>query len=344
VKDEDIVLFTRQMHTLLKAGVSLLTSLESVGEQTSSRILKDAIIRMKADVESGVSFSEALSKFPKIFSPLYINMVKTGEASGTLDEIMKRLAQMQEYDIDIKQKVKSATRYPIIAFVTLVIAFFVLVMFVVPRFATLFAQFKTALPLPTRMLLFIYKAVHDWWFVTLAVIACVIFAFIKFINTPAGRYRWDTFRIKVPVLGPLLFKIAMSRFAKTMSILISSGINMLQTLELSADTVGNVVIARAVRYIKDGVNEGKGLAGPMKVSKLFTPIVVQMVSIGEESGKLDELLVNVSEHYDQQVDYAMKNLATMIEPLLIFALGIMVLFVGLGVFLPMWNMIYLFRQ
>ena len=339
VKDEDKVLFTRQMYTLLKAGVPLLTSLEAVAEQTSSKLLKTTITKVKADVEAGTSFSDALSKYPKIFPGLYVSMIKAGEASGKLDDVMMRLADMGEYDMDIKSKIKSATRYPILALCALVAAFFVIVIFVIPRFAQFFGQFNIELPLPTRMLLATYEIVSNYWYIVLLVLIALVIGFIKFINTEFGRAKWDMFKLKVPIFGPLVFKLSMSRFAKTSSTLITSGIDMLQTLDLTAETVGNLIITRAVKDIKEGVNQGKGLAEPMKVSGLFTPIVIQMVSIGEETGKLDELLMNASEHYDAQVEYAMKNLTTMIEPLLILVLGIMVLFVALGVFLPMWNMV-----
>jgi len=344
IKDEDKVLFTRQMYTLLKAGVPLLTGLEAVGEQTTSKKLKDVIGKVKAEVEAGTNFSDALSKYPKIFEPLYTNMVKAGEASGTLDGVMNRLAEMEEYDMDIKFKIKSATRYPLLALGTLVVAFFVIVTFVIPRFAFFFSQFNMELPLPTRLLLGIYTAVHDYWYIVLVVLAVFVGAFLKFINTGYGRTTWDMLRLKTPIFGPLLFKLYMSRFAKTTSILIASGIDMIHTLDLVADTVGNVIIARSIAHIKEGVNQGKGLAEPMKVSKMFTPIIVQMVAIGEETGKLDELLANASEHYDQQVDYTMRNLTTMIEPILIFALGIMVLFVALGIFLPMWNQVQIAKR
>ncbi len=344
VKAEDKVLFTRQMYTLLKAGVPMLTGLEAVGEQTDSKVLKDKILKIKADVESGTSFSDSLAKYPKIFPALYVSMVKSGEASGKLDEIMKSLAEMGEYDMDISSKIKSATRYPMLALGTLVVAFFVIVLFVIPRFTSFFSSFNMELPLPTRILFGLYRIIHGYWYWSLLGIIGICVGFVKFINTSFGRERWDMFKLKIPVFGPVIFKLAMSRFAKTTSILISSGIDMLKTLELTADTAGNTIIARAIRDIKDGVNQGQGLAAPMRVSKFFAPIVIQMVSIGEESGKLDELLLSASEHYDQQVDYTMKNLTTMIEPLLIFVLGFMVLFVALGVFLPMWNIVQIVNQ
>jgi MSHA biogenesis protein MshG len=344
IKAEDIVLFSRQMYTLLKAGVPLLTALEAVGEQTASARLKKAIASMRQDIEAGESFSNALSKHPKIFNGLCVSMVKAGEASGTLDSIMGRLAEMQEYEMEIKAKVNSATRYPLLALGTLVIAFFVIVTFVIPRFAMFFSQFKMELPLPTRILLGIYNFIHNYWYMVILGVLVLVVAFVKFINTPFGRQRWDNFKLRAPIFGPIIFKLSMSRFAKTLATLFASGISMLESLELTANTVGNVIIAKAVLNIRESVNEGKGLAEPMKVSRLFTPIIIQMVSIGEESGKLDELLLNASEHYDQQVDYAMKNLTTMIEPVLILCLGIMVLFVALGIFLPMWNMIQIVRQ
>ncbi|MFC1806984.1 type II secretion system F family protein [Candidatus Omnitrophota bacterium] len=344
VKDEDRILFTRQMYALIRAGVSLLPSLEAIGGQTKSNVLRQAVDSMKVEIEAGASLSESLAKHPKIFSPLYVSMIKAGETAGLLDQVMGRLAEFGERELDLKYQVKAATRYPIIAFLSLIAVFFGLVIFVIPRFAELFSRYNVQLPLPTRILIGIYSVISNYWHLLIIGVVVSIILFMKFINTSVGRRLWDTFKLKVPVIGPLFFKLFMSRFSKTMSILITSGINMLATLDLVAGTIGNVVIAKAVWFIKEGVNEGKGLAEPMKTSKLFSPIVIQMVSIGEEAGKLDELLMNVSEYYDQQLDYAMKNLTTMIEPMLIFALGFMVLFVGLGVFLPLWNMINMFQS
>ena len=343
VKGEDMILFTRQMSTLLKAGLPLLSGLDAVGEQTSSSLLKEAINKIRGEIEAGSNLSQALSKHPRIFSPLYVNMVKTGEATGLLDDIMTRLAELAEYDLDIKTKIKTAVRYPMLTLGTLIIAFFVLVTFVIPRFAQLFARFDLVLPLPTKALLLIYRIVHDWWHVALVVVVAFIFGFIKFISTPFGRKLWDSFKLKFPVFGPLLLKLYMARFTMTASILIKSGVNMIDTLDLTRDIVGNTIIAGGVKKIKDSVNEGTGLAAPMKMTKLFTPMVIQMVSIGEDTGKLDELLARVSEYYDQQVNYTMKNLTTLIEPLLIFILGFMVLAVALAIFLPLWDLVNLYK-
>lgn len=343
VRFEDIVIFSRQMSTLLKAGLPLLTGLEAIGEQTTSSVLKNVLSAIKRDVEGGVSFSEALTKHPKAFPPIYVNMVKAGESSGLLDDVMARLAQMQEYETETKSKVKSAVRYPMIAALFLMGAFIGLVAGVVPSFEKIFNQFKVELPLPTRILIGAKVAILDYWILTTAAVTALIIVFIRFINSPLGRDRWDLFKLKVPVFGPLFLRIGMSRFAKTTAALISSGVPMLQALDLVADTVGNQVMAKAIRNIKEGVNKGEGLAQPMKASKLFPPMVVQMVAIGEETGKLDELLLKVSEYYDQQTDYAVKSLTALIEPALIFILGIILLFIALGLFLPLWSLIRLFK-
>jgi len=344
VKEEDMILFTRQMSTLLKSGIPLLSGLDAVGEQTTSTVLKKAILRVKKDIEAGLSFSEALSKHPRVFPSLYISMIKTGEATGLLDSIMERLAELEEYEYDIKTKIKSAVRYPLITVATLIGAFFALVLFVIPRFATLFQQYDMVLPLPTRALLFLYEMLTKRWYIAIIFVAVVVFGVGKFISTNYGRKMWDRLKLKVPVFGPLLLKLYMARFTRTSSILIASGITMLQTLDLAKNVVGNSVISDGIIAIKDGVNEGTGLAAPMKLTKLFTPMVIQMVSIGEETGKLDDLLARASEHYDQQINYTMKNLTTLIEPILLFCLGIMVVVVALAVFLPLWNMVYVYKS
>ncbi|MFH1867728.1 MAG: type II secretion system F family protein [Candidatus Omnitrophota bacterium] len=343
VKFEDVVLFNRQMSTLLKAGLPLLLGLEAVSEQTSSHAFRDVILAIKTDVERGLSFSEALSKHKKIFSSIYTSMIRAGESSGLLDETMAKLADMGEYDIEAISKIKAAIRYPIIASVFLVGAFIGLVVGVVPSFEKVFNQFKVELPLPTRMLIGTKVIISDYWFLTILVLVSSVVVFIKFINTPFGRKRWDLFKLKVPVFGSLLLKMDMSRFAKTTSSLIASGVPMLEALDLVATVVGNSIISAGIRNIKEGVNKGSGLAEPMKISKLFTPMVIHMVAIGEETGKLDELLAKVAEHYDKQTDYAIKGLTALIEPMLILVLGTILLFVALALFLPLWNLISLFK-
>jgi MSHA biogenesis protein MshG len=270
-------------------------------------------------------------------------MVKSAEASGKLVEILERLSNLIEQDIDTRARIKAATRYPIIAFVSLCLGFLIVVTFVIPRFASLYGQFNALLPLPTRILLAINLAIQKFWFLSLLVVGGIVFAFLQFINSKAGRPIWDNFKLNIIILGPLLQMLIMSRFARITAILLKSGVPILEILDLAKTSAGNIIIARAIENIRESVKQGKGLSEPMKVSNLFPPIVVQMVAIGEKTGKVDELLLNVADYYDRESGYMIKNLSTYIEPLLIFVLAIMVLIMALAIFMPMWNLIRVFR-
>lgn len=341
---EDTNLFTRQLLTLQKAGIPLLASLTTLEKQTKNAAFKVVLKEVAAYVEGGMSLSDALAKYPKIFTSLYVNMVKAGEASGQLDEILGRLADFGERDLDTRQRITAATRYPLITLGALVTAFLIVVNFVIPKFAAVFAQFKTDLPLPTRVLLGLSYAMRTYWYLCIIGVGLVVYAFIRYINTPQGRLRLDAFALNAPAFGKLVSMFTMSRFSRTMSILMKSGLPILQVLDLTSRTVGNAVVSRTIDTIAVSVREGKGIAEPMRVSGIFPPIVINMVAIGEETGKVDELLMRVSEYYDQQSDYMVKNMTTLIEPLFVFILGIMVLVMALAIFLPMWNLITLFRH
>ena len=343
VKLSELNMFTRQLVTLQKAGLPILSSLEAVGEQTGSPKLRKVIEEVIRDVEGGNSLSDAVERHPKVFNELYIHMIRAAEATGTLDQVLGRLADLGEAELSTRTQIKSAMRYPTIAFATLCIAFLVVVTFVIPRFATLFAQFDVVLPLPTRVLILTNIIIRNYWYLALLVIGSAVFAFKRFIGTIHGRAAWDNFRLKVPVFGPLLFKIAMSRFAKMTSMMLTSGIPIVQTLDMVSRTVGNVTLSRAIESIKESATQGSNLNEPMKASKMFSPIVVRMVAVGEETGKIDDLLLSVSEYYEEQIKYTVKNMTTMIEPIFIFILGIMVLIMALGIFLPMWNLLRVFR-
>ncbi len=344
VSQEELIVFTRQLSTLQRAGVAILVSLDSISEQVNNPYFKKIIEGITNDIESGKSFSDALSKFPSIFSNIYINMIRSGEAAGMLDDVLDKLANLLEYEQDIKMKVKQAIRYPMLVMITLSIAFPVLVLFVVPKFSALFARFNTELPLPTRILIGLHFLLSHYWYLIILAIAILVIAFRKFIHTPSGRYAWDSVKLKAPVFGQLLSKITLSRFSRMTSLLSSSGIPILNTLEIVKGSVGNMVIADSINNIIEGIGQGKGIAEPMKLSGLFPGIVVQMVKIGEETGRMNELLLNVADYYDSQVDYTVKNLTVLIEPILIFVLGIMVLIMALGIFMPMWNLISVFKH
>ena len=344
VKPQDLIVFSRQLATLMSAGVPFIQSLTTMEKQTENPRLRDAIVDVRRELEAGSPFSDALAKHPKIFSKLYVSMVRAGETAGILDDVLDRLAFLAEHDAETRARIKTAVRYPLIVVVTISVAFFFLVSFVIPRFQSIFAQFKTELPLPTRILLGINYAIQNYWYALILGTGLVVWGVIRYVGMPQGRLLWDRMKLKLPVFGVLFQKVALSRFARVFSAMQTSGISMMLTLEITTETVGNVVIARVVEEMRESVREGKGLLGPMTASGLFPPLVVQMISVGEETGKIDIMLNKVSDYYDKDVEYTLRNLSTMIEPILLLFVGGMVLFLALGIFLPMWNMMTLFRK
>jgi len=344
VKSQDLIVFSRQLATLVSAGVPFLQSLGTIERQTANPHLKNAVTEIRRSIESGTSFSEALSKHPQIFNRLYVSMIKAGETAGILDSVLERLALLAEHDADTRARVKTAVRYPLIVVVAICGAFAFLVSFVIPKFASIFARFKTELPLPTRILLVINQAIHQYWFIIIIVIALSLWLIRWYVNTPKGRWHWDGVKLKIPVFGLLFQKVALSRFARIFGAMQKSGITMMHTLDITSETVGNVVIAAVLEDMRESLHEGKGLVGPMESSGLFPPLVTQMVAIGEETGNIDTMLNKVSDYYDMDVEYTLRNLSSMIEPILLLFVGLMVLFLALGIFLPMWNMMNLFKH
>ena len=338
IKLADRTIFTRQLHTMVKAGLPLVSSLISLREQVQSPYFKKVLAEIVKELEGGAPFSDTLSHHPDVFDSLYVNMIRSGESSGKLDEILLNLAEMGDFDLKTKDSVKGATRYPLITVATLIVAFLVIVTFVIPKFASLYGQQGSSLPLPTKILLWINNTIRYQWGKALVVLGAIYYLFRWYIRTPGGRYLWDRLKLKVPVFGPLVLNLIMSRFTKILSELMSSGVPIIQSLQLVGDTVDNTVVRRAIHSIQQSVNEGKGMSEPMRRSGFFAPMVIQMITIGEQSGKSDELLKHVSGYYQEQADHMTKNLTSLIEPMLIFMIGGMVLVLALGVFLPMWNM------
>jgi len=344
ITPQDLIVFSRQLATLVSAGIPFLSSLGTIEKQSENPRLKAAIADIRSSVESGTSFSDALAKHPKIFNKMYVSMIRAGETAGILDDILERLAMLAEHDADTRSRVKTAVRYPLIVVVAVGAAFAFLVSFVVPKFAAIFGRFKTELPLPTRILIGLNYLIQHYWYLILLGIPLAIWLVIRYVNTPKGRWQWDRVKLKLPVFGMLFQKVALSRFARVFGAMQKSGISMMLTLDIAGETVGNVVIARVVEEMRDNLREGKGLLGPMEASGLFPPLVIQMVSVGEETGKLDTMLNKVSDYYDMDVEYTLRNLSTMIEPVLLLFVGGMVLFLALGIFLPMWNMMNLVKH
>ena len=318
--------------------------LESIIEEIDNPYFRRIIQEIANGIESGRSFSDGISRFPSVFSEIYISMIRSGEAAGMLDDVLGRLAILMEHEQEMKMRVQQAIRYPLLVLLVISIAFPVLVMFVIPKFGALFARFNTELPLPTRILLGTHFIIsHYWMFIILAIIG-LVFIFKRAIKTKSGRYAWDRIRLKIPVFGDISLKVSLSRFSRMTALLTASGIPIINTLEIIRDSLGNMVISDSIDNIIHGIGEGKGIADPMKASGLFPGIVIQMVKVGEETGKINELLHKVSDYYDAQVDYTIRNITVLIEPVLIFMLGIMVLTMALGIFMPMWNLISVFRS
>lgn len=343
VTPQDKIIMTRQMATLIDAGLSFVAAFDALIEQTTNQKLRAVLIQVQRDVEGGLPFSAALAKHPAIFEELYINMVHAGEEAGVLDEMLDRLAFLAERDAETRARINAATRYPVIVVVALVVAFGVLVTFVIPQFAKLYANAKAALPLPTRMMIGLNSIVHHYGLVLLGALIAGAVGFRTYISKPAGRAWWDALKLRIPIFGPLFLKSALSRFARTFGTLNRCGLPALQALDVVAKTIGNVAISRGVELIQEGARQGRGLVQPMKASGLFPAGVVQMVAIGEETGQLEPMLMKVSDYYDREVDYSIKNLSSALEPILLVVIGAAVLFLALAIFLPWWNLIHVFK-
>jgi MSHA biogenesis protein MshG len=339
VKLSELIVFTRQFATLFSAGVPIGIVLERLSEQTVSIKLKDAVSIIKNDVNSGMSLSEAFSKHKDIFSALYINMLKVGEESGTLDIVLDRLASILETELDTRNKIKTATRYPKMVVSAIIIAFTIIITFVIPKFVSLFSHFGAKLPLPTRILIGInYVFHHYWWIVVLGVVGAV-FVYKEYRKTQNGRYATDKYVLKIPIIGPLVHKIYVSRMVRILGLLYKSGIAIVDALEIVSNVTGNVIAKQAVSEIKKDVEGGATISVPFAKSSFFPNVVSDMVAVGEETGRLDEMLFKAADYYDEEIDYTIKNLSQAIEPILLVFIAGMVLILALGVFLPMWDMI-----
>ncbi len=338
ITSDDMVMLTFQMSTLLGAGIPLLTGLRILAKQISNKKLKKILETAARDIEAGSSLSESLAKHPRVFPPVYANMIYAGEVSGQLEEIFIRLGEMAEHDAEIREKIKTALRYPKMVLAALVVAFAIIMWFVIPRFVGIFEQFDIALPLPTKIMIGLNTIFNNYWFVCLIVVGGAIAAIRWMLTTDRGRYYWHYIQITMPILGPVYQKAALSRFTNMLGTLLQSGLPIIDNLHITSQAIGNDVIAEAIRDIRDSIQEGRGLAEPMGTSRFFTPIVVQMVSIGETTGQLDAILLKVSRYYDMEVDYTTKRLGSYIEPVLTLLLGLMVMFFAMAVFLPMWDM------
>jgi type II secretory pathway component PulF len=344
VAPRDLILFTRQLETMLDSGLPILSSLESLHAQTTHPRLKPAIDRVRADVEQGSTLTEALRRHPDCFPRIYVNLVYAGEEGGLLASMLDRVATLLEYEAETDQRIRAATFYPSLIVCELALAFTVLVRFVLPRFASLFRKFDTELPLPTRVLIGLSDFFDKQWLPFLFLVGCAGVGLFLWSRTERGRTTIDRTVITAPIFGQIFLMTIMSRFSRVLSALIASGIPIVQSLDIVRGVTGNRIVEAEVDKMRDGVVAGMGLAGPIRESAVFPPLVVKMLAVGEETGALDKMLLRVSRYYDQDVDYAVKNLSSAIEPVLLVILGAAVLFTALAVFLPLWNLMNVFRH
>ena len=338
VKIQDLILFTKQCRTLLKAGIPVLTLLQVLENQTENPKLRKVTAAMAQDIREGATLYNAYKKHPKVFSPLYCSMVRAGETSGALPEVLERLSYIIEHEHKIKSDIHSALQYPITVLIALSIAFFVLLTFVIPKFAAIFASAHLDLPLPTVICIWLNQVLVGYWYLLLGGALALIIGLKRYFKTEQGQYVRDSVLLKLPILGPLYIKSAMSRFASIFAILQASGVPVLETLRILSGTIGNAAISREFDRIRDRVEEGRGIAAPLSAAKHFTPMVVNMIAIGEESGNLDDMLREIAIHYDDEVGYAVKRMSEALGPVLIVGLAGVVGFFALAIFLPMWDL------
>ncbi len=334
----DLLLFSRQMYTLLKSGVPILRALSGLQDAAINPEMKRVIGEIRESLEGGRDLSAALARHPRVFSPFYLAMVRVGEATGLLEEIFLRLFEHLEFERYMREQVKSALRYPSFVVLAMVIAIVVVNIFVIPAFAKVFAGFGAQLPLMTRILLNFSAFMLESWPLLLAAATGGMLAFRAWVRTSRGRYAWDRLSLRFPIAGKIVHKAALSRFARSFALATRSGVPLMQALANSAQTVDNRYVARAIEGMRDNVERGESLLRAAISSDIFTPIVLQMVAVGEESGAVDEMMDEIGDMYRQEVEYELKTLSQQIEPILIVLLGVMVLILALGIFLPMWDL------
>jgi type IV pilus assembly protein PilC len=347
VKARDLTIFSRQFATMINSGLSMLRALSVLEGQTENKKLATVLGQVRGDVEAGIALSDALEKHPKVFSPLYINMVRAGEIGGILDEVLNRLATQLEKDDSIRRAVKSAMVYPIMIASFALIVMLGMVLFLIPVFAGMYKELGNAkLPMLTRMMVGASDTMKSWKGVIVFVVVIALVVIIrKAKHTDKGTEIWDRFKLHVPMgIGEVIRKIAVARFSRTLGTLVSSGVPILQAIEITGKSAGNVVIEHAMSAVQVSVKEGQTISAPLKNSSVFPDMVVQMISVGEETGSLDSMLQKVADFYEDEVNAAVKSLTSIIEPIMMLGVGTLVGLVVIAMYLPIFNMMNIVKQ
>ncbi|HZW25807.1 MAG TPA: type II secretion system F family protein [Gallionella sp.] len=334
----DLMLFSRQMYTLLKAGVPMLRALSGLQESTQKPAFAAVIKDLRESLDSGRELSSAMRRHPEVFFPYYLSMVQVGEMTGMLDDTFIRLYEHMEFEREMNERIKTALRYPSFVVMAMGIAIVIINLFVVPAFARVFAGFKSELPLMTKALIGFSNFMVNYWMLLLALAVGVVVAFRSYINTPAGRYNWDRYKFRLPIAGKIIFKSTLARFARSLALSFKSGMPVLQGMDAVALVVDNAYMRSRVEEMRAGIERGESILRTAMAAGVFNPVVLQMIAVGEETGDLDGLMFEVADMYQREVEYEVKTLSSQIEPILIVFLGILVLILALGVFMPMWDL------
>jgi MSHA biogenesis protein MshG len=338
IVDEDLMIFSRQMYTLNKAGVPILRAFSGLQASATKPAMVDLLKDIRSSLDQGRELSAAMARHQDLFGGFYISMIRVGEMTGRLTEVFLRLNEHLEFERDVRERIKQATRYPIFVMIAMAIAIVILNIFVIPVFAKVFAGFNAQLPLITRGLLAFSAWMIKWWPLLIAGSIGAGVAWRAYLRTTEGRYRWDARKLKLPIIGEIILKATLARFARSFALSSQSGVPLVQALTVVAQTVDNAYIGARIEQMRDGIERGESISRCAAATGVFTPVVLQMINVGEETGELDNLLFEIASMYERETDYNIKGLSAAIEPILLGVIGVLVLLMALGVFLPLWNM------
>ena len=335
---DEMIIFSRQMYSLLKAGIPIIRAIKGLSENASHKRFQEILKDIADQLEQGRSLSSSMAKYEKVFTRLTISVVVVGENTGKLDDVFLQLALYFEREQETRKRIKSALRYPTFVLIALAIAMFILNLFVVPVFTQMFERFDTELPIMTRVLIGTSNFFVNYWWLLIIVIVGGIFAVKQYVNSTNGRLKWDKFKLKLPVVGGIIERSLLSRYSRSFSMILRAGVPLTAGLSLTADAVDNAHMQKRIKEMRQGIEKGESLLRVSKNSELFSTLVLQMIAVGEETGRLEPLLEESADYYEREVDFDLKSLTAKIEPILIGFVAVMVLILALGIFTPMWNM------
>ena len=339
----DQIFFCRQMYTLLKSGVPIMQALRGLRDTTQNQALAKVIGSLIDSLDAGLDLTSAVKRHADVFPPVFVSLISVGENTGSLPDAFAQLAEYFDREKDTRDRIKQAIRYPVFVIIAMAIALLVVNIFVIPAFAKVYGNLKVALPLPTRILIGISTfTLQNWYWILIGILGSGV-GIRLYLQTPDGRYRWDRVRLRIPIIGGIIYRASLGRFARALSMTMRSGVPVVQGMTVISNAVDNEFIATRILQMRDGLERGESITRTASATGMFPPLVLQMISVGEESGTVDTLLTEVAEYYEREVDYDLKNLSSSIEPILLVAVGGLVLVLALGVFLPMWDMAKAFR-